>query len=374
MFLAGAAATAAVCTVRASQSSLTASLRDAASAKGLLFGTEVNTSVVEDAQFAKLVARESSIVVPGWALKWANLQPSPEKFDFREADSYLQFAEQNRLLARGHVLVWHEAIPAWFNSVANAQNARKLLQGYISTVARRYAGKLHSWDVVNEIVQIKDGRPDGLRKSPWLELIGPEYIEMAFHAAHQADPTAFLVYNEDQLEVENRPTEIKRARVLALIKDLKRKGVPVHALGIQSHLPAEGQLGSPNFARFLTEVSDEGLCILVTEMDVFDQHMVGDIRQRDRLVAQRYYDHLSCVLRFPSVKAVLTWGLSNRYTWLAKHNPRQDGLPVRPLPFDAELKPTPACNTIRQAFEEARVRSSWIPQNTTNSRQNQPGT
>ncbi len=362
-FLTGAAATLAAATLPRSALPLPLpTLASVASSKGVLFGSEIGHDVAKDPQFVELVANQCSIVVPGWVLKWGALRPSPEQFDFQGSDAYVQFAKANHLLARGHTLVWQEALPDWFDSVVNPRNARKILQNHISTVARRYAGKLHSWDVVNEVVQIQDGRRDGLRTNPWLRLMGSDYIALAFFSARESDPNAFLVYNENQLEMETAYAEVKRQHVLALLRELRKTGVPIHALGIQSHLPAEGPLGGPNFKRFLQEVSDLGLAILITEMDVFDQSMVGDIAQRDALVAARYDTHLRFMLQFTSVKAVLTWGLSNRYTWLTAHSPRKDGLPVRPLPFDADLKPTAACEAIRLAFEEAPARSPWIPQ------------
>ena len=331
-------------------------MRALAASKGLLFGTALRDAVMRDPQFANLIGAQCSIAVSEGALKWDTLRPSPDRYDFRSGDSCLQFTEANHLLYRGHTLAWHEALPDWFGPVVNSSNARSILLEHISTVVRHYAGKMHSWDVVNEIVQVRDGRPDGLRDTPWLRFIGPEYVEEAFHAAHEADPNAMLVYNEDQLEPANAGGDAKRDHVLTLLKDLLKKGTPIHALGIESHIPAEGFVGSPNFRRFLQEVSDQGLSVLVTEMDVCDQLMDADITQRDMQIAKIYYDYLSFLLQFPSVKAVLTWGLSDRYTWLAMHNPRKDGLPVRPLPFDADLKPTPAWKAIETAFMDSHKR------------------
>jgi endo-1,4-beta-xylanase len=331
-------------------------MRTLAASKGLLFGTAMRDSSIQDSQFALLVAEQCSILVPEWALKWDTLRPRLDRFDFRPADALLKFAEANKLYYRGHTLIWHEALPGWFATTVNSSNARAILLDHISTVVRHYAGKMSSWDVVNEIIDPSDGNPDGLRESPWLRFIGPEYVETAFHAAHEADPKAVLVYNENQLESDNAHTDAKRQRVLALIKNLLRKGVPIHALGIQSHIPPEGFVGCQNFRRFLQEVSDQGLAIFVTEMDVSDQLLVGDLTQRDNLVASRYYEYLSFILQFPSVKGVVTWGLSNRYTWLARNEPRKDGLPVRPLPFDADLKPTEAWDAIQRAIAKAPKR------------------
>jgi endo-1,4-beta-xylanase len=258
---------------------------------------------------------------------------------------------------RGHTLLWESALPPWFHDTVNTGNAKAMMLDHISVVVGHYAGKMHSWDVVNEAIQPNDGRPDGLKNTPWLQMIGPDYIEMAYRAAHQADPNAMLVYNENWLEPEDRGAEKKRQLTLSLLSNLKKKDVPIHGLGIQSHLFAETVVGGPMLARFLDEVADLGLVILITEMDIRDQHLTGSVEARDKAVAQKYYDYLSFMLQRKSVKAVLTWGLSDRYTWIAEHNPRPDGSPVRPLPYDADLKPTPAWNAIAAAFDHAVERS-----------------
>jgi endo-1,4-beta-xylanase len=221
---------------------------------------------------------------------------------------------------------------------------------------------MHSWDVVNETVEVRDFQPNGLRNTPWLRALGPEYIEMAFHAAREADPTALLVYNEDQLEPETFSADAKRRCVLSLLKNLKRKNTPVQALGIQSHISGDPNvaIAGAGFKRFLQEVSDLGLFVLVTEMDVTDQTLPADLATRDALIGDRYYRYLSTLLEFEPVTAVLTWGLSDRYTWLDKHNPRSDGLPVRPLPFDADCQPTKARDAIHRAFSEAACRSPKV--------------
>jgi endo-1,4-beta-xylanase len=260
------------------------------------------------------------------------------------------------MLFRGHTLVWEAALPSWFASAVNARNAKSLLTEHISTVVTHYAGKMHSWDVVNEAFQIEDGRPDGLKTTPWLRFIGPDYIEAAFHAAHEADPAAALYYNENWLEPETDACERKRRAVLTFLKGMKKKGVPIHGLGIQSHLFAEANVTGPNFRRFLDEVADLGLAIAVSELDVRDKNLPGNPETRDRLVAEQYYKYLSFVLKCKAVKTVLTWGLSDRYTWIARSQGRADGLPVRPLPYDANLEPLEARWAVQRAMEQAPAR------------------
>jgi len=330
-------------------------LGEHAAAKGILFGTALGVGPLKDPAYADLVARQCTIGVSENALKWAALRPAPDRYDFGAGDYCFQFLSSHGMKYRGHTLVWELALPTWFHNTVNAGNAKAMMLDHISVVVRHYAGKMHSWDVVNEAIELNDGRPDGLKNTPWLQMVGPEYIEMAFHAAHEADPKAMLTYNENWLEPESW-AETKRQATVALLTNLKKKGVPVHGLGIQSHLFAETVVGGPHFARFLDEVADLGLAILITEMDIRDQHLGGSVETRDQAVAQKYYDYLSFMLQRKAVKVVLTWGLSNRYTWISEHNPRPDGSPVRPLPYDADLKPTPAWSAVAAAFDQASER------------------
>ena len=331
-------------------------LNEIAAVKGIVFGSAISSDLFRDAALASLVSSQCGIAVPESALKWAAIRPTSDQFDFTAGDSLYDFSRSHGILFRGHTLVWEQALPKWFGYTVTAENANKMMIEHIATVVRHYAGKLHSWDVVNEAFQFEDGRPDGLKITPWLHLIGPEYIETAFHAAHEADPHATLVYNENWLEPEDASAERKRNAVLTLLTRLKKNNVPVHALGIQSHLYAEANACNASFRTFLQKVSDLGLSIMITEMDVRDTNAPADIATRDRLIAGQYYKYLSFMLQFPAVKTVITWGLSDRYTWIAARNPRPDGLPVRPLPYDAKMKPTLAWDAIRNAFEEARRR------------------
>jgi endo-1,4-beta-xylanase len=330
-------------------------LRDVAHSRGLIFGAAIpKKNLFADSLFSRLVKRQCGILVPEWELKWEALRPAPDQFDFSGGDWLHEYANSNGMLFRGHTLVWEAALPRWFQSTVNARNAKSILIDHISTVVRHYAGKMHSWDVVNEAFQMEDGRPDGLKNTPWLKFLGPEYLEIAFHAAHEADPAAALYYNENWLEPDN--CEGKRRAVLATLTNLKKKGVPIHGLGIQSHLYAEADVTGPQFRRFLQEVEDLGLAIIISELDVRDKNLPASPETRDRLVAEQYYKYLSFVLKCKAVKTVLTWGLSDRYTWIARSQGRADGLPVRPLPYDANLEPTEARWAMQRALEQAPAR------------------
>lgn len=333
------------------------SLRAHAAPRGLLIGCAVVPEHLDgDPQYASTVAEQANILVPENALKWEALRPGPDQFDFRQADDVLVFAFAHQQKVRGHNLCWHLALPSWFAATVNRQNAAHFLTQHILTVAGRYTGKLHSWDVVNEAVDPKSPRPDGLRESPWLELIGPGYIELAFRTARQADPYALLTYNDYGIELDTAEQIDKRGMVMMLVRRLQARGVPIDAVGIQSHL-GTGDLPGEGLLHFVRELRDMGLQVFITEMDVNDRRVSGTVEERDAAVAKVYRDYLTMMLNEPNVNVALTWGITDRYTWLnnSAHTARADGKPERPLPFDYDYNPTPAFFAERDAIDTRRV-------------------
>lgn len=335
------------------------SLAEKAEAKGLYYGSAVlRHHLISDSHYADHIIQTCKMIVPEWELKWSAgarpLRPTPHTFDFTSADAVALFASNHKLLLRGHTLVWHLSLPNWFSETVNSQNAEAYLNNHIQTVVGHYAGRMHSWDVVNEAIEPQDGLSEGLRKTPWLKFLGADYIKLAFQAAAEADPKALLVYNDYGLEYDTPKHDAKRAAVLKLLERLKTQGVPIHAFGMQSHLDgSETHLNLKKLSQFLADVASLGLKILVTELDVIDKNLSADITVRDYMVAAAYEDYLNVVLDEPAVIAVLTWGLSDRYTWLSEFEPRPDGLPVRPLPLDANLNRKLAWNAMARAFDNA---------------------
>jgi len=305
--------------------------------------------------YTRTVIEQAGILVAENAMKWAGLRPAADRYEFTYADRLFHFAAQYGQLVRGHNLCWHEALPAWFATTATKDNARSLLTEHIKTVAGRYAGKVHSWDVVNEAVNVADGRPDALRKSPWLDLIGPEYIELAFVTAAKADPQAKLTYNDYGIELDTEEQSAKRAQVLMLVKRLHARGIPIHAVGVQSHLEASGPKPGAGVVSLIRSAAEMGLEVYITEMDVNSHALPGGPELQDAAVADVYKSYLELVLREPNVKAVLTWGITDARTFLNESKQpwvvRPDGARQRPLPFDDHYQPTAAFFAMRNAFD-----------------------
>ena len=333
-------------------------LRDVAATKNLLAGSAVSYAELHRPAFTGLLAEQASIVVPENDMKWQIIHPEPDRFDFTRADALVSFATDHNQKVRGHNLCWHNQLPAWFAQVATEANAADLLRQHIAKVAGHFAGHIHSWDVVNEAVHVEDGRPDGLRNSQWLKLLGPDYIGIAYRAAAQADPHALLTYNDYDIEQDGPKFDQKRAAVLQLLTSMRKQKIPLHALGLQSHLKASAKL--PDWTalhNFMNAAEKLDLQIFVTELDVNDSELTGDIRQHDDAVAALYRSYLTNVLQHRSVTAILTWGLTDADTWL--NSPRREHkpeTPLRPLPFDADLKAKPAFYAEIDAMKAAPTR------------------
>jgi endo-1,4-beta-xylanase len=329
-----------------------------AAKKNIFFGFALNYNLLStNADYDALVARECTIVTPENAMKWEAVHPARDQYSFTQADAIVAFAETHSSKVRGHTFCWHRALPAWVMRDVTKDNAEAVLRQHIATVAGRYKGKLHSWDVVNEAIQLKDGLLNGWRNSFWYGLLGPAYIEIAFDAAKQADPSAILTYNDFGLEYENKSDNAKRKAVLAMLRDFKRRGVPISALGIQSHLRAgTGESFGHDLRSFIAEARDLGLEIFVTELDVNDSHLNVQGEARDIAIADVYKRYLDLVLGTASVSAVITWGawdIAKVTGAEAASGPNAE----RPLLFAPGGSPTLSALAVAQSLRYAPTRT-----------------
>ena len=351
------------------------SLASLAKAKGLQFGSAVGAGPVgsltgsfEDARYRQVLADECGVLVPENELKWYVLRPDAKTFAFERADRIAAFAQAHDIALRGHTLLWHHPkwFPAWLNAhdfgkgPAAAVNAEALLVNHITTVMARYP-QIHSWDVVNETVDPKDG---ALRHTVLSDAMGVERtLDVAFHAARAAGPKTQLVYNDYMgWEAGN---EAHRAGVLKLLEGFRKRGTPVDALGVQSHLGTEdpsapGSLGRPQekaWRAFIDEVTGMGFDLLITEFDVNDRDLTADITVRDTAGAAVAKAYLDLMLDYRQTKAVLAWGMVDKYSWLRNFTPREDGLAKRATLYDDAYRPKPLREAVAAAFRAAPSRA-----------------
>jgi endo-1,4-beta-xylanase len=310
-------------------------LRQRAQSIGRHFGIATQSSFLSNQQFACAIAREANMLVPEGELKWRFVQPDDGAFDFSGYDKLQAFATQHGMTMRGHTLLWHRALPDWaLERLNNRDRVEDMLATHINAVMKHTAPHITDWDVVNEAVRPEMRRIDGLRDSPWMHALGPYYIELAFTLAAAANPNARLVYNDFDFEFAH--SRKRRRSVLGLLEHLKKRNVPVHALGLQSHLACHRPLGGRDFTDFLREVRAMGIEVIVTELDVSTRKLTGsdtDIAQAAANYTRQYIDLLQ---HDAPLDTLLSWGLSSRYTYLRGKEPI-----VAPLPLDADMQRLP---------------------------------
>jgi endo-1,4-beta-xylanase len=291
-----------------------------------------------DPQYTQqLLSHGYRTVTPEFELYMDQVESAPGVFDLAKPDAMARFARDNGLDLRGHVLVWGLQLPAWVTSPATPWTRASLLavmQQWIATMVGHYAGQIHEWDVVNEPLN-DDGT---LKPNIWEQVIGPDYIQQALIAAHQADPSALLFINEYSTEW----VWPKSNALYQLAQNLLAQGVPLNGIGFQLHSdtrwPVPYQDLKTNMARFAAL----GLRTNVTELDVGTSHFVGTEPQKQAAQAQIYSDAANACQQSPSCWSFTTWGFTDKYTWL--------GTAEEPLPFDLSYAPKPAWAAITAAL------------------------
>lgn len=294
-----------------------------------------------DPRYREALKRYCSVIVPMNDLKWEALRHDRNGFDFSGADELVGFARQNGQALRGHALLWGMALPPWAKEMSTKAEAERELIRHIETVVDRYKGKIATWDVVNEVIAHEPTLDNPYRDTIWQRLLGPEHIEIAFRTAARVDPKARLVINDYDFEDPDPRIAIRREVALRIIRRLKDKGIPVHGLGMQAHLYGERAIDSHGLQQFMLALGKLGVDVEITELDVIDWKMPADPATRDRAAASMVATFLNAVVSARQPKAIVTWGLSDRYSWIEETFPRKDGAKARPLPLDTEYKPKP---------------------------------
>jgi endo-1,4-beta-xylanase len=325
-------------------------LKVLAARKGLTFGSEVLWRELRaDPTYAALIARECAQVTPGNEFKWGAYEPSEGNFVSEPCESLLQWASQAGLPVGAHALIWYRSIPKWAER-ALAAGEKTCFAARIQGAVSAFRGRVAWWDVVNEAIEPADGREDGLRRSPFLETLGPGYIADAFFIANAADPDARLYYNDYGFEYALPDHDLRRAALIRLLTDLKTADAPIDGIGIQGHLFADAVIDTKAFRALLRQVAALGLKIKITELDVRDAGS-GDSKAKARRAADQVRRYLDIVLDEVAVTDIITWGLSDRYSyWMGEY---PDG---SPLPFDTSFQPKPMHRAIAEAIDKAPAR------------------
>ena len=331
-----------------------------------LVGTALGNRYIEGRNPAALdlAAHQFNAVTAENAMKWGRIHPREGYYYWDVADEMVSWAEDNGQAVIGHTLVWHSQTPDWVFEDENGDPLTReallaRMEDHMRTVMTRYKGRVHGWDVVNEAV-MDDG---AWRDSPWRRIIGEDYIEQAFRIAHEIDPDAELYYNDYSMYVPG-----KRDAVVAMVKDLQAKGVPIDGIGMQGHFGI-GRPSMDDFTAALDAYGALGVKVMITELDVTvlpwpENLAVGadiSMAAENREELDPYTDGLPAdiaaaqagqyallfrelVDRQDFVTRVTFWGVSDADNW-------KNDFPVRgrtdhPMLFDRALGKKPAFDAV----------------------------
>ena len=331
------------------------SLRERADQRKLLVGAAVNPARFDEAPYASTLAREFNLVEAENVMKWQGIRPTRDKFNFGPGDQVVAFAEAHKMKVRGHCLLWSEYNPAWLaKGNFTPEQLSKLLQDHITTVMRHYSGKVFAWDVVNESF-LANGKiePSIWYDSPGIGLAGKgtAYVEQAFRWARAAEPKALLFYNDYDTEAVNAKSDA----VYEMVKDFKKRGVPIDGVGIQAHILSLDVNELSSLPANLKRLTALGLQVHITEMDVglrldktgglLDQADLDRQAEIYRFVAK------ACVQE-PGCTAFVAWGFTDKYSWIPGYTKGEKGAA---LLFDQLYAPKPAYHALLKVLEQERT-------------------
>jgi endo-1,4-beta-xylanase len=316
----------------------------------------------------ELVARQFNTITPENLLKWQEVHPQPDRYNFEPADRYVEFGKKHGMFIVGHNLVWHNQTPAWvFEGESGKPIARdalrRRLRDHIHAVIGHYKGKIKGWDVVNEAIDDNGS----LRKTKWLEILGDGYLADAFTFAHEADPDAELYYNDyNEWHPKNRAAIKKLVRQL---QELKDKGVRIDGLGLQGHWGLDYP-SVQEIDEMLKDYGQLGVKLMITELDIsvlpdaqrhrgadlsrstelrkgLDPYADGLPAEVQRRLANRYREIFRVFVKHADkLDRVTFWGVHDGHSW-------RNDWPVRgrrdyPLLFDRQLQPKSAFDAVIQ--------------------------
>jgi endo-1,4-beta-xylanase len=313
-------------------------LRQAAEAKGIKFGTALSPSsnLSGNAKYMGVASSQFDVITPGNEMKWGTVEPTQGQFNWTGADQLVAFAQANNQSVRGHNLVWHSQLPNWVTP-ANfpGTSVLPLMTQHIATEAGRFKGKVISWDVVNEPFN-----EDGSLRNDIFEQAsnGSGYIAMALTAAHQADPNAKLYLNDFNIEGINA----KSNAMLSLVTSLKQQGVPIDAVGFESHFVLGGVPSTmqQNIARFVAA----GVAVWITELD--DRITLPASSANLTQQATEYANVVKACLAVTGCVGITVWGFSDLDSWVPAAFPGQGAADI----YDNNIDPKPSFTSTLQAL------------------------
>lgn len=278
--------------------------------------------VSTDDSIRAIIIKEFNSITPENDMKMYSVMPAPDEFRWERVDSIAAFCKQNGMRMFGHVLVWHSGTPRWLTEAGHdSASLAAFLQDYVTTYVSRYKGVVDGWDVVNEVVSDSAG---SLRQTFWYNMLGEKYIDIAFRAAHEADPNAVLFINDYNTERDT----VKLNATIELIDRLKSRGVPVSGIGLQMHTRMD--VPEEVIAHSLRKAAETGLKVHLSEVDIiFNRHndtkdggkqMYNELTSEMAQEQGEKYMHIASLYRSIVPKdqqyGITLWGFNDRTTWI----------------------------------------------------------
>lgn len=334
-----------------------------------LIGAAVNVSQSSgsDKEGIHVLKQQFNSIVAENCMKSQLIHPEENRYNFSQADRFVEFGVKNNQTIIGHTLIWHSQLSPWFCVDKKGQNVapqilKKRMKDHITTIVKRYKGRIKGWDVVNEAIE-DDG---SYRKNVFYEILGEEYIPLAFQYAHNADPDVELYYNDFSMANPG-----KRAGVLRLIKKLKDRGIRIDAVGMQGHIGMEYPQIS-EFEKSILAFAEAGVKVMITELDLTvlpsPKHNIGaevsasfEYRKEmnpypdglpeeiSQAWTNRMHDFFRLFLKHRDIISRVTmWGVADQDSW--RNDWPMEGRTDYPLLFDRNHQPKPVVDSI---IEEA---------------------
>lgn len=330
------------------------SLSRAARSGGRYFGAAARADHLrQDKALRAAVLRDCEVLTPEIHLKWNSLEWRKGQFHFTPVDDLLTFADDNGLSVRGHTLLWDQSTPDWARHEMLEHRDWRLMSEHFSRVLGRYGSRIEEWDVINEPIDTEAGARN-LRRNTFFRAFGPTYIERAMEEARAHAPKAHLVINDYGFEYGNPVDKARRQAFVALARRLRAANVPLDGVGVQAHLDlSKGPIDVAGLQDMTRALIDLGLDITVTELDVKEADAAHTTAARDQKVADETRRYLEVMLAFPEVRGVVTWGLTDKFSWLTEQIDSRARLSHgvnRGLPYDETYSPKPMYWTLADSL------------------------
>jgi len=331
--------------------------------KYFLIGAAVSTRQVagQDVNALRLIKKHFNSIVAENCMKSEVIHPTEDTYNFTDADALVKFGEENGMKVIGHCLIWHSQLSRWFCVDKNGNNVspevlKERMKNHIHTIVGRYKGRIKGWDVVNEAIE-SDG---SWRKTKFYEILGEEYIPLAFQYAHEADPDAELHYNDYGMDAKG-----KRDKVVEMVKKLKARGLRIDAVGMQGHMGMDYPRYE-DFEESINSFASTGVKVMITEWDMsalpsaYTGANIADVSAYKKELNpypnglpdsvslawnNRMEKFFNLFIKHSDViSRVTAWGVTDGDSW-------KNGFPVRgrtdyPLLFDRNYNPKPFINKI----------------------------